>query len=1136
MIASLFDFNQFQNQVVAVTGGGKNGPSGGVGYHVAIAFAQAGARLALIGRTAEALDRTAEEARLAGAEVLCVPGDVACSADLERFFSAIDERFGRLDVLVNNAGISGDVRCLCRIPHERYRYAFNVHLHTQTATRLAADLMRRRGARGTIVNVGTYFTSPHRQILRPYPYRTPYTAAQAWKMELSRLSAWELSPDGISVVAINPGPIEGGRIDEVVYPLGAMERGLWGRRMEPGDIRRKTAEMHPSGKFLTQDQVARSILAVASRELRETANGALLELAGGLDYRVSPRVAAPTPLRGLPDLSGLRVLVTTQAGPARSESIVLGLAASGARVVVAGPAADQVVQALQGAASGTGRLGAGQRAILGKVRAHAARLESEADVAALFDRILEDPGLGGLDALVHLTGEATLDRPFTSLADAEFEQLKERFAFVPALVGKYAVAALFVVGARRARVEDARFLRLGPFMQLLERERGRPADLAIVREAGMWTEAEEASLQNAFRQAAGSLTIVGPDYPTDDSGAVRRTEVLRINLQAVFSSLAAEMAIAGTAVRSNVVFPGRDGRPGDERRLNRLILFLASDSARTVSGMVYCPDELNAGGVPAGELEGKSVVVCGGGHHTGQQVALRLAREGARVLLSGPDRADLEATERAIEALGGEAALVQTDPAIPAHAEHSAGAAREAYGGVDAWINTSGFGGAFASLQDIALGPGSSWERALAVNFLTPWHGLVRAVADMRRRGRGGAIVNLSSYYADQPVALRAEYTVSKMLLHACAALLAERLRPYGVSITDIQPSLTEASDLERVRRSFLREFERLGLADPAADRRVRTWLHFTIPQTPPRSADVAEAVLFAARHGMQQSGGSIRVSTLPGGAGHPALLPHIPVRPLRGRPLRDRDILLTASATSPSDLERVETLAASMAGAGAAHVSIACSRRAAARLRRRGLPPRVTVLECDLSTPERVTGLFASLPAPDAVLHLAGRPRKAERFLTFPASKLLPRLDATALEGAFASHLQDVERFLARHVTAALAVTREAIRRLRPGGALVHIGCGADLPEATLLNRALEQVARVARVEWLLLGAGARATLLDPAGLSDRRLAERAAILLASTSRTQRPAASRGPRHTAARPGPARTRHPHAAGAGPRL
>ena len=58
MLSNLFDLQQFQGRVAAITGGGKNGPRGGVGYHVAIAFARAGARLAIIGRTLEALERT----------------------------------------------------------------------------------------------------------------------------------------------------------------------------------------------------------------------------------------------------------------------------------------------------------------------------------------------------------------------------------------------------------------------------------------------------------------------------------------------------------------------------------------------------------------------------------------------------------------------------------------------------------------------------------------------------------------------------------------------------------------------------------------------------------------------------------------------------------------------------------------------------------------------------------------------------------------------------------------------------------------------------------------------------------------------------------------------------------------------
>jgi NAD(P)-dependent dehydrogenase (short-subunit alcohol dehydrogenase family) len=428
--------------------------------------------------------------------------------------------------------------------------------------------------------------------------------------------------------------------------------------------------------------------------------------------------------------------------------------------------------------------------------------------------------------------------------------------------------------------------------------------------------------------------------------------------------------------------------------------------------------------------------------------------------------------------------------------------ARETYGGIDLWVNTAGMGGAFATLREIDLGPESSWRRALAVNFTTPWAGLVRAAADMRRRGKGGSIINLSSFYADQPVALRGEYTISKMLLHACAALVAEPLRPHGIAVTDLQPSLTEASDLERVRRSFLREFERLGVVDPASDRGVRSWLRYTIPSQPPRSRDVAEAVLFAARNGMQQSGSSIRVSTLPTGSGRSGARPHAPPRALRGRPLAGRTALVVTTGRAGADLDRTAAMAAALLRGGAERVVVAASDIALERLPRHALPAQVEISACNPADPAELAALFGAFPAPDAVVHIASRPRPAERFLDFPGSKTLSRLGSDELEAALASHLESVERFLEQHLTSALGVSRESLRRLPPDGALLLVGASSGEPEAALLNRALEQLARVARVEWLLLGSGARASVLEAAGLSAPRLAERALQTLAVPAR----------------------------------
>ena len=176
----VFDPDQFRGLVVMVTGAGKGTGPGGIGYNAAMAFARAGGRLAIVGRTEDTLRATAAEIEALGGEVVAEVGDVSDPAVVRRLFEATLGRFGRLDVLINNAGVSGEVRALVRIPSKSYRYAFDVHLHAMTTTRLAARLMRDRGIQGTILSVGTYFTSPHRQILRPYPFRTPYTGAQAW--------------------------------------------------------------------------------------------------------------------------------------------------------------------------------------------------------------------------------------------------------------------------------------------------------------------------------------------------------------------------------------------------------------------------------------------------------------------------------------------------------------------------------------------------------------------------------------------------------------------------------------------------------------------------------------------------------------------------------------------------------------------------------------------------------------------------------------------------------------------------------------------------------------------------------------------------------------------------------------------
>src|SRR5947209_4265782 len=81
------------------------GASSGIGRALAIQAAQAGARVVLAARSADRLDALARELAATGADVLAVPTDVTGDADRRRLLAAVVERFGGLDVLINNAGV-----------------------------------------------------------------------------------------------------------------------------------------------------------------------------------------------------------------------------------------------------------------------------------------------------------------------------------------------------------------------------------------------------------------------------------------------------------------------------------------------------------------------------------------------------------------------------------------------------------------------------------------------------------------------------------------------------------------------------------------------------------------------------------------------------------------------------------------------------------------------------------------------------------------------------------------------------------------------------------------------------------------------------------------------------------------------
>jgi 3-oxoacyl-[acyl-carrier protein] reductase len=168
---------------------------------VAALLAERGAAVVVSARDAERLEATVKELESTGAAVAGVTGDVSRREDAERVVDAARERFGRLDVLVNNAGITRDGLIL-RMKDEDWDRVLEVNLRGAfVMTRAAAKVMVRQKG-GRIVNMSSAAGAMGNA------GQANYSASKAGLIGLTKASARELSHWGILVNAVAPGLIE----------------------------------------------------------------------------------------------------------------------------------------------------------------------------------------------------------------------------------------------------------------------------------------------------------------------------------------------------------------------------------------------------------------------------------------------------------------------------------------------------------------------------------------------------------------------------------------------------------------------------------------------------------------------------------------------------------------------------------------------------------------------------------------------------------------------------------------------------------------------------------------------------------------------------------------------------------------
>lgn len=200
-----------QGTVAVITGGGR-----GIGEAVALAFAGSGAAVVLAARTASELAQVEARVRAAGGGALAIPTDVSSPADVSRLVQRAVDAYGRVDVLVNAAGILGPVGPLWEADPEAWKRSVEINLYgTFLCCRaVVPHMMQRR--RGAIVNFSGGGAAS------PLPRMAAYGASKAAVVRLTETLAEELKPYNIAVNAIAAGMVDTRLLDPV---LDAQERG-----------------------------------------------------------------------------------------------------------------------------------------------------------------------------------------------------------------------------------------------------------------------------------------------------------------------------------------------------------------------------------------------------------------------------------------------------------------------------------------------------------------------------------------------------------------------------------------------------------------------------------------------------------------------------------------------------------------------------------------------------------------------------------------------------------------------------------------------------------------------------------------------------------------------------------------------
>ncbi|MEC9087489.1 MAG: SDR family NAD(P)-dependent oxidoreductase [Thermoproteota archaeon] len=579
---------KFENKVVLITGSGT-----GIGMTVAKKFVGEGASVIILGRRREPLEDTSKmleeiinEKKSNGFVKIFSGVDVSDENAVTEMFETLKNEGVNVDVVVNNAGVSGPVTCFSHAPLDDFRSTVDIHLTGTFWTSVQALKVMKEGAK--IITISTFFAEERPLEQRPYRFRGPYTASQGAKNRLVEAMSWELTEKGIVSIGTNPGPVHSDRIYKTVYPKAASEFlrvsgfedlapaeveaankeivGLLGEDDETikngikaaaeklgkkeetftnllnkvqniaEKIQKNTSTMIADQQFLSQDQVATTVLTLADDDQAKILNGKIIP-GDRVFYPVRSHITSiPETVKQFDYSSKIAVLTidaTDEEDAKKAEEIANNVQANGGQAICF--ISDKCSKEIQ-------------ESLGNKFHSHVIDFSNNEEITKWFNTAKSK---GDIEVFIHITGKVPSITKLTELSRSEWDELTNKFINIPATVSQNAMGVFVPNGS-----EDPRL----------------------------------------FKDAKGRIVIIGPDLPYGKKiGGNERAkiEVFRGALRPFATTINQELSdVLKSNVRAFLVLAGTvDGKEPNNARITDAVNYLISEDSKSSAEVIFCPDE-----------------------------------------------------------------------------------------------------------------------------------------------------------------------------------------------------------------------------------------------------------------------------------------------------------------------------------------------------------------------------------------------------------------------------------------------------------------------------------------------------------------------------------------------------------------